>query len=172
MALPKQSGFNFHDHAADPAAIGDFQRSGNNLKFKDSAGAKIVALDVAGVVHTAATYTLTLANTWYDLLTDSIDVKAGDIFLLTGSYQLFPASVCTAFIRFNIAGTAVPPADPIGDYGYYLGALSSYNMQFTTVWVATATATMAFKLQGMCNHAAKVAWNARFGIVRLGNVAL
>ena len=36
MTLPKQSGFNFHDHAANPSAAGDLQRNGDNLKWADS----------------------------------------------------------------------------------------------------------------------------------------
>ena len=42
MALPKSSGMNLHDYAADPANTGEFQRNGDNLKFKDSGGVKTI----------------------------------------------------------------------------------------------------------------------------------
>lgn len=50
MALPKQSGFNFHDHAADPTVDGDLLRNKEELKpFLEGAVQKLVMLRYPGV---------------------------------------------------------------------------------------------------------------------------
>lgn len=50
MTLPKLSGFNFHDHAADPSAEGEIQRNAEEIKaYLEGAVQKLVMLRYPGV---------------------------------------------------------------------------------------------------------------------------
>jgi len=158
----------FKDAQAGPANLGELQRNGDDLEFKDPVGAKKVALDLAGVVWTPGDVTLTDANTWYTLYNDLLGVKIGDIFVLMGSYQLNTLLNSEARIRFTVGGLEVP-----SEAGYIDGNKVAHSMQCTTIYVLGSTESdLSFTLQARCSQAGKLATDIRFAIARIGNVQL